>query len=1557
MNVTKRGRGLRLAAAVAPVLAAASSSALGAVRTWDGGGTTDNFTDALNWVGDVAPPFTATAAGTGDDLVFLGTSRLTPFNDTINGNQTAFTITFDPTAGPFTIGGNLIVLGSTTSSTNNGNIINNSTNTATFAAEVRQRTGQINAAAGDIVFNGVFGVGNTGTVNQRASTFTGNFNTYLNGKVTLAGRLTRSGTGTTFITNDTNDYLGETVIGERGVIRISVPNALGATSQRTLIQGNTGGGGRLELAGGVTFAAEPVTIEARQAATAELPHIVNVSGNNTWTGPITLAAGGFEYGIQSAADKLTISGNISSNLTGVRNLHLGGAAEGEVTGTIGTGMSVIKDGAGTWTLSGANNYSGTITVNAGLLVINGSQTTASPAVINNGGRLKLTTGGTITGVPSVIVNAGGTFDVSGYAASGGYALPVSSAIRGSGTVQGPVNVQFATISPGVGSTPGTLTINGNVAFNGGGNATLTFAPGASSLINVNGDLSTSTANGVNNVNVLGSGLAVGTYDLIKYTGALGGEGFGGFTLGTTPPRLTAELVNDAAGRSIDLHVIAVDTPRWMGDKSSDWDINTTANWRLVSTGAETTYLQPGEIGDSVLFDDQAVNPVVNLVTVVSPAAINFNNATANYVLMGTGAISGPATLTKDGTGKVVIANFADNTFTGGTVIKNGTIQIGDDATGLGGSLGTGKVTIDPQGTLVVNRADNYTFGNQLAGTGDFVKRGIGITTLSNTDSLGFGGDFVVADGVLKIGTRLAAGDNVAAIIVQPGATLDINGQQMFPKPIRIAGAGYNGQGAIISSGGQQNALENVTLTGDATVGGPQRFDIRNLGNPTTLSTGGQPYSLTKIGPAQFGLVGVTVDPALGDVNVNEGILSIEVNTTGLGDPNKTINLAAPGQLLFWRQEIPIDKKLVSAGGGTIRSGNGTQSTFVGPVTLNADTNFQTDNGTALTLTNVIGGAGGLIKSTQTGSLVLGAVNTYSGRTQIGGGTIAVVSLANGGQPSGIGQSSADAANLFLGGGGTLRYAGSNSATTDRLFTVGDGGAGLDSSGPAGAPVVFGNTGAAVMQNTATSVTNLTLTGSNKDDNVLAASISDGLNGTSSPVGIVKSGPGTWVLSGNNTFSGVVSNSNGGILKIRSNTALGDTTGDTLVADNTDNPNPTSLWLDSPTGLTIAENFRTTGGGGGGANGGQNDNGPGVIRSVRGNNVLLGTLTSQAGGGTSTYTVDAGSTLDLAGTVQNLAGTSRILNLGGAGEGRISGVIQDQPGTNNATFGIFKNGTGPWTISGTNNTYTGSTMVGIGVLRVTGSISTSSGVQVNPGGTFEAAVTQTLNALNVMGGGTAVVSRVPGATEPTVLTTKALTVNMFTNVDVGNNAMVVDYAPGSSVLAAVRSMVRTGYGGQLAPWQGPGIISSAARANPNGAVGYGESADVLGPAGGNFLGTNVDGDVVLVRYTLAGDANLDAAVNFTDLVALAQNYNIADGARLWTQGDFTYDGDVDFEDLVKLAQNYNTSLPSAAQLAAIGAPASFGEDLAAAFAQVPEPGSISLLALGAGGMVGRRRRRR
>jgi len=84
--------------------------------TWSGGGSTDNFTDAANWIGGVAP-------STNGTFIFAGTSRLTPNNNlTLTGADN--TLTFDSTAGAFAVGGGAIRMGSVTNNSSNLQTLN-----------------------------------------------------------------------------------------------------------------------------------------------------------------------------------------------------------------------------------------------------------------------------------------------------------------------------------------------------------------------------------------------------------------------------------------------------------------------------------------------------------------------------------------------------------------------------------------------------------------------------------------------------------------------------------------------------------------------------------------------------------------------------------------------------------------------------------------------------------------------------------------------------------------------------------------------------------------------------------------------------------------------------------------------------------------------------------------------------------------------------------------------------------------------------------------------------------------------------------------------------------------------------------------------------------------------------------------------------------------------------------------------------------------------------------------------------------------------------------------
>ena len=188
---------------------------------WGGGGLNNNFTTVSNWVGNSASAFNYAPSATADSLVFAGTNRLLPSNDTASGEtngQTAFTLTFAGDAGAFVIGGNKITLGSTTGNGGSGGSISNlSAQTQTLNCEVAPRSGVILAQGGNLVFDGRFNIGNGATT--RTNIFDGGFDVVLNGQATSKGVVVKRGTGQLLLLNPTNDFIGPMTIAQ-GVVSL-----------------------------------------------------------------------------------------------------------------------------------------------------------------------------------------------------------------------------------------------------------------------------------------------------------------------------------------------------------------------------------------------------------------------------------------------------------------------------------------------------------------------------------------------------------------------------------------------------------------------------------------------------------------------------------------------------------------------------------------------------------------------------------------------------------------------------------------------------------------------------------------------------------------------------------------------------------------------------------------------------------------------------------------------------------------------------------------------------------------------------------------------------------------------------------------------------------------------------------------------------------------------------------------------------------------------------------------------------------------------------------------
>jgi autotransporter-associated beta strand protein len=188
---------------------------------------------------------------------------------------------------------------------------------------------------------------------------------------------------------------------------------------------------------------------------------------------------------------------------------------------------------------------------------------------------------------------------------------------------------------------------------------------------------------------------------------------------------------------------------------------------------------------------------------------------------------------------------------------------------------------------------------------------------------------------------------------------------------------------------------------------------------------------------------------------------------------------------------------------------------------------------------------------------------------------------------------------------------------------------------------------------------------------------------------------------------------------------------------------------------------------------------------------------------------------------------------------------------------------------------------------------------------------------------------------------SVSISPGSTLDITNNTLAINFgSPTVDPVATVASALISGYAGGT--WTGTGITSSSA------AIG-GSPAPSVGYADGNTdLGTVAGANQILIKYTLAGDANLDGFVNVQDLVAVVQNFGKA--GKDWSQGNFTYSpvGAVTFADLVIVVQNLNKTFGGnpVGQAAAI--------QIQGDAVQVPEPG-IMMLTPAAALLLARRRK--
>jgi hypothetical protein len=207
------------------------------------------------------------------------------------------------------------------------------------------------------------------------------------------------------------------------------------------------------------------------------------------------------------------------------------------------------------------------------------------------------------------------------------------------------------------------------------------------------------------------------------------------------------------------------------------------------------------------------------------------------------------------------------------------------------------------------------------------------------------------------------------------------------------------------------------------------------------------------------------------------------------------------------------------------------------------------------------------------------------------------------------------------------------------------------------------------------------------------------------------------------------------------------------------------------------------------------------------------------------------------------------------------------------------------------------------------------------------------------------------------------------LDLHDNDMIVK----NSSETTIRNLVANGRA--FGAWNGNGINSTAAATNANQITGLGvlSGADYIANNGTTFGGYVVASTDTLVKYTYNGDTDFNGAIDFDDYARIDTAF-LGSGLGKWIDGDSDYSGTIDFDDYALIDAAFLLQggpldsgrfgggttpggiTPGMSAMDIYNLHASmFGEEYTNAFwSLVPEPSSLSLLALGALA-VGRRRR--
>jgi autotransporter-associated beta strand protein len=753
------------------------------------------------------------------------------------------------------------------------------------------------AATGTLVLNGADTLGGlttvtSGTLKQGAANLLPNGagvgNIVVNGTLDLGGQSgtvnSLSGTGTINSSSAGTAVLTVTGGGTFGGVIENTATSLGLTFNAT--------GQELVLTGVNTYSGG-TTVTAGTLQMGGVSAIPSLAGDVTVSSGGTLDINGFSPTIGALNGGGTID-NISSANTGSYTLTIdntgdNGTFSGAIQDTTGT-INLYKAGAGTQILTGASTYSGTTTINGGVLQLNAGGSINGGAIntTDTGGQL-LINGGSVTASAASNIGIGSINGLWLEAGSATFNGGLTTDLGQNSTIL--IQVTGGTLTASSIQLGRTGQNNGTTVPTSGVTTEGLYINGGTAVVNVTGvlhvgDNSTTIASDANLRIDSGTLTAASIYigvDNLRYS--VFDENGGTVTISTLPG---INIGGTYTGDEIFLmRAGTASTPAitmgQTGDGGGSYVFSQTGGTLYVGsggmvlgggTGTYSNFLGGGILAASAPWTSSLSNYLGGTPTI---QAANSSGAAENITLSGV-LLGTPTSLTVTGAGTLTLSGV--NSFNTPIVITGGNLAIGG-----AGQLNTGAYSgaITENGTFTYGSSVAQTLSGAISGSGGLNQNGPGTLTLAAADS--YNGATTISAGTLALG----AGGSIAnsSVSLAGGATFDVSA-------VSTAAAPYNMAGASFTASGDAPAVLNIASAGYVTNTLPTTLILTPVASavPNPALTVAQ--GTLVLSNNQFTINGPLLPPGIYTVANTSGTGAISFNSTW-GD-----NFPAPtGTAIGW----------------------------------------------------------------------------------------------------------------------------------------------------------------------------------------------------------------------------------------------------------------------------------------------------------------------------------------------------------------------------------------------------------------------------------------------------------------------------------------------------------------------------------------------------------------------------------------------------------------------------------------------------------------------------------